>query len=157
VVLNDKDIIMRARRPLVMREAKAIVLSKIGSRIVEPGQTRLVVVNSLASRIFDRTLLILIQEQLWATVGTYQAGFRAGHSCLEHIVKVLRHLKVCKKGRKSNHAILFVDFKRAFDFVSRPKLLSILEARISEPWLKQLLYRFLLPQRIFIDEQNYFW
>jgi retron-type reverse transcriptase len=66
-------------------------------------------------------------------------------------------MKIGKKGRKKHKILLFVDFKRAFDTVDRHKLLQIINERIKDPQLVNMVTRLLLSQRIEMpDGLSYF-
>lgn len=54
-----------------MKEARAVILSKTGSRIVSPENTQLLVINTVAFRIYDKMLYYIVQEELWKGIGDY--------------------------------------------------------------------------------------
>lgn len=55
LTLMDRSLIFNLPLPKTMRKAKAMILSKTGSKIAPGEKTRLIVINSRAFRIFDRT------------------------------------------------------------------------------------------------------
>jgi hypothetical protein len=65
------DLIFRGRRPAPMDKARAILFSKTGERVVEPNQTRLITIQPICMRIYDKTILHLISKPIWEKIGTY--------------------------------------------------------------------------------------
>ena len=70
-------------------------------------------------------MLILNRLRLWYYVDEYQAGGQKGRSCLEHIFALM----LCDYAKKERVKlyVLFIDFSKAYDRISRKKLLSILK------------------------------
>jgi hypothetical protein len=54
-----------------MKTAKAVLLSKTDSYICKPEDTRMIVVQPLIMRIFDKVCLKLIEKELLSHIGPY--------------------------------------------------------------------------------------
>lgn len=83
-----------------MKQAKAMIISKTNKIEVEPDSTRLIVLNSLLMKIFDKTVFFLIAPDIWAKVDPRHLGFRKGATPHENIDLLFDDLKLGKKGRK---------------------------------------------------------
>ena len=70
--------------------------------------------------------MILNRLRLWYYVYECQAGELKGRSCLEHIFALRMLCDYTKKERVKLY-VLFIDFSKAYDRISREKLLSILK------------------------------
>ncbi len=148
--------IFRGKRPVTADKARVILLSKTGSRSVDPADTRLITVQPLTMRIIDKTALMLGQDKLWSNIGSYQHGFRRHHSTIEHITSILDTLKVGVKGRKQNKILIFVDFAKAFDSVDRNLLIKIHPDYIKDGYVRSLIKEILQPQQIHINHKYSF-
>jgi hypothetical protein len=57
----------------------------------------------------------------------YQSGFRPGRSAVEQIAAIRSVIDTCRTRQKAV-SIVFVDFRKAFDSISRPSIVHLLEA-----------------------------
>lgn len=64
IVRKDLSLIFSGPRPKVMESARAILLSKLGTRLAQPEDTRMIVCQTLLSRIYDRVCLYLVRDNL---------------------------------------------------------------------------------------------
>ncbi|KAL3681181.1 hypothetical protein R1sor_024137 [Riccia sorocarpa] len=101
---------------------KVVPLHKAGDK-KDPKNYRTIMVASVYAKLFGKLLDLRLSEwcernQVWAPT---QADFRAGYSTLDHLL-VLRARMEKAKRCKEPLFILFVDFHRAFDSVSRPQI-----------------------------------
>jgi hypothetical protein len=71
MVLADFRILFNAPLTEMLRTAKAMILSKTGSKIANPDQTRLIVINPLARKIVDKIVYEMINQELWNQIGKY--------------------------------------------------------------------------------------
>lgn len=62
LALKDFGILFNAPPIGTLRTAKAMLLSKTGSKIVSPENTRMIVINTLARKIVDRTIYELTHQ-----------------------------------------------------------------------------------------------
>ena len=74
------------------------------------------IINNRLSKIAET----LISEE--------QTGFRKGRSCIDNVFTLKQIMEKRKEFNLETH-ILFVDYKKAFDKVSRPKLWNILQKK----------------------------
>ena len=80
--------------------------------------------DSLA-KIYDT--LIMNRLLLWCSIDKCQAGAQKGRSCLEQIF-TLRMLSNFAIYRKQKLYVLFIDYSKAYDRVSRQKLIEVLKS-----------------------------
>ena len=87
---------------------------------------RPVVLLSQLLKILDRMVLLRMRDSVDATVLLYQTAYRERRGCMQHIL-ALHHL-LCRSRKAHDHPlyVLFVDFSRAFDSVSRARLADVL-------------------------------
>ena len=78
------------------------------------------------AKIYDT--LILNRLLLWYNVDKCQAGGQKGRSCLEQIMS-LRMLCDYALQKKCKLYVLFIDYSKAYDRVSRQKLIQVLKSR----------------------------
>jgi hypothetical protein len=62
---EERKLLFCGKRSDVMTKAKALILSKTGSRVADLDQTRLIVLNLLSLKIVDKTALALMEYELW--------------------------------------------------------------------------------------------
>lgn len=63
--------LFNAPLPDIMRKSKAVMLSKVNSRVAEPRETRMIVINTLPRRIVEKTIHEYVKDDLWLNIGTY--------------------------------------------------------------------------------------
>lgn len=80
----------------------------------------------IAAKIYNKMILRRIVPVLDPLLRKNQNGFRKGRSTLSQILAIRRILEEMRKLNK-NAFICFVDFKKAFDSISREKMFEILE------------------------------
>ena len=104
---------------------KLFVLFKNGDRSLCDNYRGISIMDTMA-KIFDT--MIMNRLLLWCNIDKCQAGAQKGRSCLEQIftLRMLCHYAVSKK---SKLYILFIDFSKAYDKVSRRKLIKVLRSR----------------------------
>ena len=81
---------------------------------------------SIAGKLFAMILLERIRPTFHNHCLSEQAGFTAGRSTTEHIFAIRQIIEKSKEFNKSTY-IAFIDFKAAFDSVSRDSLWKILQ------------------------------
>jgi hypothetical protein len=79
-----------------------------------------------AAKLFDRIILLRIRDQLSTCLLNAQNGFRPARGTVEHILALRNIIDLCRT-RKKSVTLIFVDFAKAFDSVSRPAIARILE------------------------------
>ena len=73
---------------------------------------------AVISKIFNKIILELIKNSLEMNLRKEQAGFRHNRSCIVQINTLRVIIEQCVEFR-SPFYMLFVDYQRAFDFLSR--------------------------------------
>ena len=83
------------------------------------------IMDTLA-KIYDT--MIMNRLLLWFSIDKCQAGAQKGRSCLEQIftLRMFSNFAVCKKQKLY---VLFIDYSKAYDRVSRHKLIEVLKSR----------------------------
>jgi hypothetical protein len=81
--------------------------------------------TSVAAKTYNRILLNRIREPLDSILRINQAGFRKGRSCIDQI-HVIRRILESAIDKQLSIFITFVDFKKAFDSITRKTMLNIL-------------------------------
>jgi exonuclease III len=90
-------------------------------------QHRGISLMSHAAKLFNRVLLDRVRPHVDPCLRSEQNGFRRGRSTIHHILTLRRITEEARAHKRELHMI-FVDFRKAFDSVSRALLPSILEA-----------------------------
>ena len=78
------------------------------------------------TKIYDS--MIMNRLLLWFDIDKCQAGAQKGRSCLEQIF-TLRILCLYALRKKLKLYVLFIDYSKAYDRVSRRKLIEVLKSR----------------------------
>ena len=104
---------------------KLFVLFKSGDRMSCDNYRGISIMDTLA-KIYDT--LILNRLCLWFSIDKCQAGAQKARSCLEQILS-LRLLCNYALHKKCKLYILFIDYSKAYDRVSRQKLIAVLKSR----------------------------
>ena len=84
-----------------------------------------IVLLNMASKVFCRVILERINTALDGKLREEQAGFRAGRSCTDQIA-TLRIIVEQSIEWQSSLYIIFIDFEKAFDIISRDVLWRLL-------------------------------
>ena len=104
---------------------KLFVLFKSGDRLSCDNYRGISIMDTLA-KIYDT--VIMNRLLLWFHIDKCQAGAQKGRSCLEQIF-TLRLLISYVVHRKQKLYTLFIDYSKAYDRVSRRKLVEVLRSR----------------------------
>lgn len=83
---------------------------------------------SVPSKIFYRIILNRIERTLDTGLRKEQSGFRAGHSCTDHI-NTIRILIDQSLEYQAPLQLLFIDYERAFDSINREYIWAVLKNR----------------------------
>ena len=111
--------------PLAWCYNKLFVLFKSGDRMSCDNYRGISIMDTLA-KMYDT--LILNRLLLWFNIDKCQAGAQKGRSCLEQIF-TLRMLFDYALSKKIKLYVLFIDYSKAYDRVSRGKLIEVLRSR----------------------------
>ncbi len=106
-------------------------------------------------KIFERLLLLQVQDQPWAKLHPAQAGFRRGYSTYSNVAVV--HILLASKARST---VLFLDFKSAFDVVDHDRLDAKLAQKGCPETIRSLIQNLMfchLKSRILINGQVTDW
>jgi hypothetical protein len=90
-------------------------------------QHRGIALMNLAAKLFNRILLDRVRPLVDKWLLNEQNGFRRGRSTTQHILTLRRITEECIAHKLELH-LIFIDFRKAFDSVSRAMLPSILKA-----------------------------
>ena len=88
---------------------------------LDPGNYRGITLLSCISKLFTAILNNRITEFINSDLGLEQAGFRAGHSTMDHVF-VLHHVIDFYRQQGKQLYCAFVDYSKAFDLVDRQAL-----------------------------------
>ena len=91
----------------------------------EVGNYRGIELSTIASKIINKMILNRVQPHIDPILRPNQHVFRPGRSTISHIL-ALRRLIEGVKSHNLKATIIFVDFKKAFDSISRSIMLQIL-------------------------------
>ena len=91
----------------------------------DPSNYRGISLMQTAAKLFDRVLLFRIRDPLSQKLLNAQNGFRSNRGTTEHILALRIVIDACRS-RKKNLFVVFVDFAKAFDSVSRRAMAQIL-------------------------------
>ena len=108
--------------PLSWSFSKLIILFKKGLRYLCGNYRGITITDSLA-KLYDKTIYNRLKR--WFTIDKCQAGGQEKRGCPEQIL-ALRLLIDYVKGKKMKLFICFIDFSKAYDRISRPKLFVLL-------------------------------
>ena len=104
---------------------RLFVLFKSGNRSLCDNYRGISIMDTMA-KLYDT--MIMNRILLWCNIDKCQAGAQKGRSCVEQIftLRMLCHYAVYKKVKLY---VLFIDFSKAYDRVSRRKLIEVLRSR----------------------------
>ena len=110
-------------------KAKLILISKDGAEYPKIGQIRPISILPTITKIFELSILhFLEQATLSPKFWNDQRGFLKGRSTFNNINDVLKTFRDLQTNKKSNKnlkpLIIFFDFKKAYDSISRQILLT---------------------------------
>jgi len=81
---------------------------------------------SVTGKVFEKVLLNRIHNIVDQLLRQQQAGFRPGRSCIDQIFSLWQIIQKVSEGQKPV-TVNLVDFRKAFDSISRPALWKILK------------------------------
>ena len=82
---------------------------------------------SIATKLYNRLLLNRIRDAVDSHLRPNQAGFRSGRSCVEQIEADTYYPSITRRSfLPTAFVVTFIDFFKAFDSISRPKMFAIL-------------------------------
>ena len=90
-----------------------------------PTNYRGITLLPIAAKIYNKLLLNRIVPKIDPLLRKNQNGFRKGRSTLSQILSIRRIIEECRKYNKEI-TLCFVDFRKAFDSISREKMFEIL-------------------------------
>ena len=108
--------------PLSWCFSKLIILFKKGLRYLCGNYRGITITDSLA-KLYDKVIYNRLKR--WFTIDKCQAGGQEKRGCPEQILS-LRLLIDYAKGKQTKLFICFIDFSKAYDRISRPKLFILL-------------------------------
>ena len=104
--------------------ARLMMLFKKGDKLSCDNYRGISIINAIA-KIYDYVLYNRLSE--WFKPDREQAGAQPLRGCMEHIVSLRLLMNFCFRKRKKLF-IVFVDFSKAYDRVSRKILFTILNS-----------------------------
>ena len=91
-----------------------------------PTNYRGITLLPIAAKIYNKLLLNRIVPEVDPLLRKNQNGFRRGRSTLSQILSIRRILEEYWKPNNKEVTLCFVDFRKAFDSISREKMFEIL-------------------------------
>ena len=120
------DVLENCRKPKQWSENNIKTLPKSGDLSLT-GNYRGISLSCIAAKITNKMILNRVQPAIEPHLRTNQNGFRPKRSTASHIL-ALRRLIEGVKQKNLEAAIVFVDFRKAFDTIHRGKMMKILLA-----------------------------
>ena len=111
--------------PKQWKMAEVVPIHKNGKPRCDPSSYRPISLTPHLGKVYERLLKSRLEFHLEKhnIIPSFQAGFRRGRGCTDHLVKLSSHIKKSLKRNKPTLATFF-DVKRAFDSVWIAKLLQ---------------------------------
>ena len=107
--------------PTDWEEAIIAVLYKGKGDVHDPNNTRGLSLLNTGLKVLSNLVLNRLQPHAEEVIGEYQAGFRRGRSCTDHIHTLRAYLAARREHQQDTH-LIFVDFQKAYDTVIREVL-----------------------------------
>lgn len=118
----------KCKFPAYLKEARLVAIPKGKDIVVHPDDVRGISVLGHIHKIIEETLHDQMVEHKFFGTGTYQAGFKAGESCLTDQTRVINFIKnKMIDSKKATAMLLLVDTKKAFDSINRSKLYKFMD------------------------------
>ena len=147
--------LVQGKTPEDWNRSEIHLLSKDTSKPRDADNVRPISIICMFRKVFERLLLLRFHADPWAQFHPAQAGFRRSYSTYTNAA-VLHSLLVSK----ARSAVVFLDFKSAFDVLDHQRLDAKLEARGCPAPLRSLIQRLMFVQqksRILINGQVSEW
>lgn len=134
----------QARSPLPewMKVGTASVLYKHKGSKADPGNYRVIVINSFLAKLYEKMLDIKGRElikQGEMSIAVEQNGFMPHRSTFDSLF-ILESLRNAQVSRQRKLYAAFLDMRKAFDTVNHEKFIELLRARgAQECWVTQLV------------------
>ena len=115
----------RGEVPKQWKTADVVPILKTGKQKCDPSSYRPISLTPHLGKLYERLIKTRLEFHLEknSIIPSFQAGFRKGRGCVDHLVKLTAHVKKSLKRNKPTLATFF-DVKRAFDSVWIGKLLQ---------------------------------
>ena len=118
------DALMDGKKPEQWSLLNLIPIPKTGD-LREGKNYRGICLSSIVAKTYNRTLLNRNRFHLDPVLRINQNGFRPGRSTVSQILALRRIIEEIKN-KNLKAALVFIDFKKAFDTIHRGKMLDIL-------------------------------
>lgn len=137
--------------PFLWKKAIVVPVHKQGKPKTELSSYRPIALTSHLCKVYERLVLYRLEFFLekFNIIPKCQAGFRRGRSCIEHVVRLVEHVKKSMSHNRSTAAIFF-DIKGAFDSVWHQGLLFKLSRLGISGRLFQFIKSFLHERQIVV-------
>ncbi|MGL5774892.1 MAG: RNA-directed DNA polymerase, partial [Aeromonas veronii] len=124
--------------PKCFKQCRTVLIPKTSDQgaLMEIGNWRPITIGSMVLRLFSRVLTKRLVDT--CPLHPRQRGFRTSPGCSENL-EVLRSLFEHCKEERSQFAVVFVDFARAFDSVSHEHFLCVLREMEVDPHVVELI------------------
>jgi hypothetical protein len=143
------------RTPQAWNQSEVYLLTKDRNQERNAKNLRPISIICLFRKVFERLLLLQVQDQQWAQLHLAQAGFRRSYSTYSNAAVV--HTLLASTARST---AVFLDFKSAFDVVDHQRLDAKLAARKCPGIIRHLIQNLMflnLRSRILINGQVTDW
>ena len=126
IILGYANKLLEGEKPDQWSESDLITLPKDGDLSCTDNY-RGIALSAIAAKITNKLILNRIRPQIDKHLRPSQNGFRPGRSTTAHILALRRLIEGVKKNNLKA-AIIFVDFRKAFDSIHRGRMMKILKA-----------------------------
>lgn len=148
---NLFNAVLKASMPEMWRLARVIPLHKKGNKN-DINNYRPISNLCSISKLYEKVILMKINECGVDLDGTHQHGFKPKHSTTSAIVDIQKEIS-CRLEQGHDCVIYSVDLSAAFDMLRKRTFVSLLHPNITAQGLDRVLYDF-LSDRKFIVEVN---
>lgn len=106
-------------------------------------------------KLVDRMITTRLREQMLTKFHPSQQGCRSAHGTSSAIVRLLHHSGIAaEEGKEQHFGVITFDFSKAYDRVSRTKLMQKLMDLDIDPYLIRIINNWLQERKFFVDHRG---
>jgi hypothetical protein len=160
--------IKAGKAPDYITNARVVSLSKESTAYPSVGNIRTIAISPAITKLYEKAiyphLMAVIKSK--SLVHLHQRGFMPGCGTAQNIVDLIEVIKLAqtkcetdrrnkiKVNKRAQQSVLFIDFKRAFDSVDRPRLAQILRNAIEDDRLLNAVLILLQNTRMTLEAEE---